>query len=275
MLPIKPEGWTSLQTLRSHLAGRLVRFSRNPHTGGNRVSRPVQNGAAFFETDLRYIFTMIPSVGDVPHDEYDDVDHAAHDLMDALDGMVNQALLEPLETPRTEEPKDTQAPSSNNIGALSNWYPRLGSLLTLVEVSTGQFELVIGQDSPLFVLPDGQAGNVAMDCLTRMKRPLERVSNGARKQHGPQLDQLLAADSLSLSEESSQSQHGAPRKPASVVVNALFNDIRQGNCGKLHEIKLKVPEEWQDGLLETPLDMFLSCCLDQGGWHQTKCGSFQ
>ncbi|KAL4967819.1 nucleoside phosphorylase domain-containing protein, partial [Aspergillus stella-maris] len=53
----------------------------------------------------------------------------------------------------------------------------------------------------------------------------------------------------------------------------LFKSLQQRSCGKSHEIKLKVPEE-RSGSQEDPLDMFLSCCVDQTGWHQAQCGTF-
>ncbi|KAJ5279985.1 hypothetical protein N7478_005357 [Penicillium angulare] len=156
MLPIRKIGWTSLQALRSHLAGKLIRFKRNENAVGGNPTRQVQNDAAFFEADLRYIFTMIPTVADVPYNEHkedSELNKILHDLLTALDGMVNRCVIDSFDAPRTEESK-----LQSHDTTLLNYYPQLYTMLTILEASAGQFNLTTGQGSPLFVLPEGQLG---------------------------------------------------------------------------------------------------------------------
>ncbi|KAJ5675984.1 hypothetical protein N7462_008881 [Penicillium macrosclerotiorum] len=267
MFSTRPVSWASLQTLRSHLNGRLVRFRRNDNAANSSLLRQVQNDVDFFEADLRYIFMIIPTVTDIPDDEYDELNQLSHNLLTALDGMVNQDFIKAFKAPKTGGPRT----GAHDI-IIGNPYPRLCSIITLLETSSSHFHLITGQDS-LFVLIEGQTRVVAMDALAHMKEVLERLANGAREHKYPRLSQKPPTD-LSA-EKPSGAQDGVPRKHASLVVNTLFRDIRQRSCGKQHEIKLKVPGDWQTGPQKTVLDMFLSCCLDQEAWHRTRFGNFQ
>ncbi|KAL2824365.1 hypothetical protein BDW59DRAFT_147550 [Aspergillus cavernicola] len=270
MLPTASVSWNSLQTLRSRLSGRLAKFSRSDIAAGASLSlQKLQNDAAFFETDLRYIFTTIPMIVSVPDNAYDDFEQRVQELLAALNDIVNQDLIEALEALKRQtsdsfDNSSEQSTVSHDLAALGQQYPRLSSLFTLLETSTAQFNLTTSQGSSLFILPQGQAADVALNCVAHIKRHLGNFLYDAQKQPSP----------LPL-KQAAEPQDTAPRKYASVVVNTIFKELQQRNCGKSHEIKLKVSDDWQTGLHDVPLDMFLSCCLDQRGWHQAKCGSFQ
>lgn len=278
MLPTESLGWNGLQALKSRLSGRLVRFTRNrvPH------SRPykLQNDAAFFEVDLRHIFTITPTIFDIPEDDYDYMDEVAQKLLVSLNEMVNGDLIERLEGLNSQESKSSENVSSKcsrtapyDIMVLGDTYPRLSALFGFLENSTDQFNLAMGPGSCLFRLSQGQAGTIAMENVTKWRLFLEQIAT--RKQKSLAFQPISPHGAELLSTESTQNQLDFRQKRASIVVHAMFKEFRQYNCGKTHEIKLRVSDEWQTGSHQAALDMFVSCCPDDSVWQEAKCGSFR
>lgn len=262
MLLTKSLGWNGIQILKSRLTGRLAKFVRNTKPD----SRPhkLQNDAAFFEIDLRYVLTATPVVVEFSEHDYADMDQLARDLLKSLNDMVNGDLIGPLEEARI---------GPHDLSLLGDSYPRLTSLVGFLDASTGQFNLTTGLDAFIFKLPEGQAGNIAMERISKLKAFLERFMADTQKSQGfktisqPQVELPEDFPSLKL-----------PRvheKRASVVVNTIFNEFRQLSCPETHEIKLRVSDEWQTGPSHITLDMFLSCCFSGNTWQEAKCGTFQ
>ena len=278
MLPNESLGWNGLQALKARLSGRLVRFTRNRIPN----SRPhkLQNDAAFFEVDLRHIFTITPTTFDISEDDYHFMDELAQNLLASLNEMVNRDLIEVFDEPKSQESRSSESVSSkcsrttpHDIAALGDSYPRLGALFDFLGNSTDDFNLATGQGSLLFTLPEGQAGNMAMDHVIKWKRFLEQYATGTQESQifrpvFPQKEEFPST-------ESTQNHSDLRQKRASVVIDAIFKEFRQYNCGKTHEIKLRVSDEWQTGSHQTALDMFVSCCPDGSVWQEAKCGSFQ
>ncbi|KAL4734587.1 hypothetical protein BDV11DRAFT_197964 [Aspergillus similis] len=280
MLPTVSPGWSSLQTVRSRLSGRLSRFSRSDDDACESSSQTLQNKIAFLETDLRHLFITIPSIATIPEENVHRFERCAQDLLSALNDIVNVDLVEALTalktTARSTDGLSDEGANSHDLVPLAEHYPDLSRLLSLLETSPGQFSLVTDQGSSLFVLPEGQDGDAVMTSVAEIKDLLSRVPEDANKQPTSlTLPLPTDDDSCTTLDQAAGHQHTAPRRYASSIVNALFEDIRQRNCGKLHEIKLKVSDEWQTSAREVPLDMFFSCCLDPMAWHEAKCGPIQ
>ncbi|KAL2785413.1 hypothetical protein BJX66DRAFT_329312 [Aspergillus keveii] len=268
MLPTKLPGWRSLQTLQSRLFGRLARFAKGDDGASGSRSQASQNQAAFFETDLRTLFTTIPMVLAIP----------AQELLVLLNKIVNHDLVAAL-----DDLKEKAAPNSSrdvtdlhDLAPLSEQYPNISSLLAVLKASTAKFNLVNDQEVSLFILPAGQAGHAALKCVAEMNQVLSQIIYDANKQPtslDPQLP--TEGESSAILDRPAEGHDSVPRRYASVILNTLLGNIRQRHCGKLHEMKLKVSDDWQAGTREVPLELFLSCCLDQKGWHHAKCSPAQ
>ncbi|PGH17687.1 hypothetical protein AJ79_01049 [Helicocarpus griseus UAMH5409] len=275
MLSTESLGWNGLQALKSRLSGRLSRFTRSK-TLSSRPDRS-QNDAAFFEADLRYIFTATPVVVDLSEHDYADMDRTTEELLVSLDYMVNDDLVNIPETSIPRSPDNTLpeplSPKPHDITLLAKNYPRLSSLLASLDASSGQFNLTTGAGS-LFALPLGKARSIAMDRVAQWKTLLERFAGGNKKSQDPQVTSLPQAE-FELLVKPTHEQSGGYQKHASVLVNAIFEEFRQRNCVGTHEIKLRVPDERQGGTGKAVLDMFVSSCSDGDVWQQAVCGSFQ
>ncbi|KAJ5560391.1 hypothetical protein N7513_002790 [Penicillium frequentans] len=277
MLPTESLGWNGLQALKSRLSGRLERFTRDKTS----IRRPqkLQNDAAFFEVDLRHISTITPTVFDISQDDYYYMDEAAQNLLASLNEMVNRDIFEHSAESNDQESRSFESVSSkcsrtgaHDITVLGDTYPQLSALFAFLDNSTDHFNLTMGPGSLLFELPQGQAGIIAMDHVTKWKTFLERFASSTQESQAFQ--QIPSQQEGLLSTESTQSQLGLRQKRASIVVDAIFKEFRKYDCGKTHEIKLKVSDEWQTGPHQTALDMFVSCCPDGSIWQEAKCGSF-
>lgn len=280
MLPTVSPGWSSLQTVRSRLSGRLSRFSRSDNDACESSSQTLQNKIAFLETDLRHSFITISSITTIPEENVHRFERCAQDLLSALNDIVNVDLVEALTalktTARSTDGLSDEGANSHDLVPLAEHYPALSRLLSLLETSPGQFSLVTDQGSSLFVLPEGQDGDAVMTSVAEIKDLLSRVPEDANKQPTSlTLPLPTDDDSCTTLDQAAGHQQTAPRRYASSIVNAVFEDIRQRNCGKLHEIKLKVSDEWQTSAREVPLEMFFSCCLDPMAWHEAKCRPIQ
>ncbi|KAL4807925.1 hypothetical protein BDV18DRAFT_168144 [Aspergillus unguis] len=251
--------WASLRAFQSRLVGRLVRFASGGKSDrASLLSQQRQNTAAFLEADLRYILTVIPMVLDVPGSDLDTINETAHKFLTSLDAVVNDGLFDPV-----GEGRRGISTATNDIADLS-LYPRLGHMLTFVDTSCSRFNLVTGQERTLFWLPDGQKIDDLTNCIAQMKQLLDRLVMNSGKE----------TSQLNEPPEQSNPQATVHERYASAVVDRIFAETRHGPCGRRHEIKLKVPDALQTDKWQTPLDMFLSCCLDENGWHQARCGHF-
>lgn len=274
MLPTKSIGWNALQALKSRLSGRLARFKRN-NAHDVRPDKS-QNDAAFFETDLRYIFTAPYTINDFAQDEYYEVDQKALDLLASLDDMVDRGLVEPRGRSNSEgpsEPPDHHETIPHDISMISNNFPRLGALIDFLDTSLEQFNLAQGPGSVLFILPQGDAGSLAIRRLSELKKILELSAAGAQNPQSSQFPAFKRCETLV--EEKIHTKSTMRQKNASVIIDAMFKQFRQGNCGEVHEIKLRVPDEWQAGNHQSVLDMFVSSGPSGTLWQETQCGPFQ
>ncbi|KAJ0414789.1 hypothetical protein BJY00DRAFT_294461, partial [Aspergillus carlsbadensis] len=255
-------GWESLQALRSHLAGRMVGFKRNAYSVRRGLSPLGQNDATFFETDLRYIFTIIPTAEGISATDYEVLNRASHNLLSFLNKIVNERFTlcsEPLWT------HGSKIESHNTT--LGKCYPRLRAVVSYIEASNDQFNLIAGEGPSLFVLPEGPARNIALKYVAQVKNTLELSTNGTWKEEAPQSSQLRTTDLPT--QDPLSDRHRTPPKHTSIVVNTLFRDIQERNCGRAHQVRLKVPKDWRPGP-ETTLNMLLSCCVDECCWRQTE-----
>ncbi|KAK2799725.1 hypothetical protein FQN50_008373 [Emmonsiellopsis sp. PD_5] len=279
MLPTESLGWNGLQALKSRLCGRLSRFARDNSIAGRPDKS--QNDAAFFEADLRCIIMTTPAVVDISDDEYYAMDQTAQRLLESLNDMVNGDLVDPLESPVDQGLKSFESDlpqhilgASYDVTMFGDRYPRLRSLIVFLENSAGQFTLTTRPGPWLFTISQGHAGRIAIDRVAKWKTFLQRFATGREKSWNPQVMPLLPRNET-LPKESAQEQPGTHQKWASIVVNAIFKNFQEHNCGRTHEIRLRVSDDWQIYPGQPTLDMFVSCCPDREAWQQAKCGAFQ
>lgn len=275
MLPTESIGWNVLQALKSRLSGRLARFKRDISYDGR--PNKSQNDAAFFETDLRYIFMTTYAISGFAQNEYDGMDQKALDLLASLDSMVNRGLIEPLGQPNnslgSSEPHSHHETSPHDIAIIASNFPRLGALMDFLDTSSEQFNLAQGPGPALFALPQGDAGSLAIQRLSEWKKILERFATDAHNSQHSQFSTLKRGETSANGKTRTRST--MQQKNAGVVIDAIFRDFSLRNCGEVHEIKLKVPDEWQTDNRQSVLDIFVSSCPSGTHWQETQCGPFQ
>lgn len=266
MLLTEPPGWNGLLALKSHICSRLARFSRtiSPSTACN--------AAAFFDADLRYILTI--TLVELPENDYSELNQAALNLLSSLNDIVNEDLVNPSHGPASSSLGSPEPHLHNGLAIIGDRYPRLNSLISFLESTSGQYNLVTGPRT-LFKLLENQAGKLAIERVLAWKELLERTIAGVKelkRLNLPTAQQQELKDSPES--PSTPAEPSARQSTASAVIDAIFKDFCQRDCGTLHEIKLKVSDEWQSGAQQSALDMFMSVCNEMV-WQEAKCGPFK
>lgn len=275
-LPTESFGWNYLQTLKSRLLGRLAGLvqSRRP----SDRPRKLDNDAAFFEDDLRYILTAKSVIVQLSEERYKDMDKMALSLLDVLNDTVNGDLIELEEEQdrcRSELPEHSSS-KLYDIVALDSRYRRLKAMFCFLQARPKvPFSLATGPEPNLFKLPPDGYGKIARGYAQNWRAFLDRLSAEAVISQGLQYISLQA---MGLSaEELSGDQSDLLEKRASVVVDIMFKEFRQLNCAevRMHEIRLKLSGLYS-GPPQPALDMFISCCQNGTSdiWHEAQCGSF-
>jgi hypothetical protein len=275
-LPTESLGWSGLQALKSQLSGRLAGLvlDRRP---SDRPSR-LDNDAAFFEDDLRYILTAKSVIVQLSEERYKDMDNMALSLLDVLNDTVNGDLIELQEVRdrcRSELPEHS-SPKPHDITVLGSRYRHLSAMFCFLQARPeDRFSLATGPDPLLFILPPGGYGKVARGHAKNWRAFLDRLSAEAAISQGLQFISLQA---MGLSaEELSDDQSDLLERRASMVVDVIFKEFRQLNCAdvRTHEIKLRLSGLYS-GPPQPALDVFVSCCPNWTSdmWHEARCGSF-
>lgn len=268
-------GWNYLQTLKSLLSGRLAEPVVNRRPGG----RPgkLENDAAFFEDDLRYILKANSTITQLSEERYKDMDKMALSLLDVLNSNVNRALVE---CQSEEDHCDIEMPEhisnqSHDATNLDSRYKHLNALRALLlGHSLDRFNLASGPKPVLFRLSSGGYGEVARGHTKVWRAFLDRLSAEARIDQGLQTISLQA---MGLSTEEPGNDHSELlEKRASVVVNFIFKEFRRLDCAgvKTHEIRLRLSGLYSGPPLTT-LDLFVSSCPNENHtWHEAECSPF-
>ncbi|KAL2859987.1 5'-methylthioadenosine/S-adenosylhomocysteine nucleosidase family protein [Aspergillus lucknowensis] len=262
MLLTDSPGWNSLQALRSHLSGRLARFTRAIAPSAPVKARKWRNDAAFLDAGLRYIITATPATIEQPDNDSSEIDQTALNLLSSLNDIVNNDLVKPSQAPERH--------SQDGMANLGDQYPGLNSLVNFIEYTPGEYNLITGPRA-LFKLPENQIGKTEIDRVIASKELLERSILGAKEPKNVNLPTVQQPDTPEspLAQEKPDLQ----QRTASAVIDAIFKDFRQRDCGISHEVKLGISDEWQSDTHQAAFDMFISVCHEMV-WQEAKCGSF-
>ncbi|MCJ1461420.1 hypothetical protein MMC07_000017 [Pseudocyphellaria aurata] len=269
-LPTESLGWNDLQTLKSQLLGRLKGLVLDRL----RVDRPrrLDNDAAFFENDLRYILMAKPVNTQLSEERYKDMENMALRLLDVLNEIVNSDLIELREERDPLGPKLPEQSNSKTHDRFDNRYRRLNAMLSFLQArSIARFSLATGPEA-LFKLPPDGYGKFAKGHAKKWRAFLDSLSADAEIGQG---QQSISLQAMGLPAEALSDDQLKNR--ASVVVRVMFKEFRQLDCAdvRMHEIRLRL-----SGLYSSPpsptLDMFVSCCQNEMSniWHEAECGSF-
>lgn len=270
MLPTESEGWNALHALKSLLSGRLARFKR--HTLDDSRPHKSQNDAAFLETDLRYILTVPYPVIDLSESEFYDMHHKTMDLLTSLNRMVSQHLIEPRRKPASQQsivPVGYNKTNLHDIDILRNEFPRLGALLSLPGTSLEQVDLINGPGITLFMLPQGEPRRLVIEKIHDWKNLLVRfiaLAQNPRSYRIPAVSRSGPSPEVEIDTKTNRRQNNT-----SAIIDAILRDFKQHSCKEVHEIKFKVPDEWQTGERQSGLDMFVSSGPDGDLWKETQC----
>jgi hypothetical protein len=279
MLASESLEWNWLQAIRSRLVGRLAWFTKK-RAWDDRPDR-LENDAALFETDLRYILKPTQLPMELSEDDFGGFVEMTENLLTSLNEMVNEGLINAsgeLSRQEYESPEavyfhnDPNRPS-HEIEMLGDRHENLGALLRFLDTSTGKFNLASGPNLSLFILPRWAARAQVISRVTEWKLFTERLAADALLRQGFQTAPQSSTSSLVT--EPPEDEADMLQRQASIVVNAIFRQFQMLKCRKLHEIKLQVSEEVYTRQRQSALDMFMSCCLHEDQWHQAQCESFR
>lgn len=289
LVPItQSSGWNCLQTLSACVSGRLGRYSR----GGGPHSRPKTRGnrAALIEMDLYTVIRAQHPESDLTQEAFDEVDQAALNLLRSLSTMAN------LQLPMGKKASTDLGMSSKASESQENYNTELRAKVDEVAKLGADFErlhklmryllspFVIAEERhfslgtgpfPLFTLPPGDPGELAIGRLTIWRRILETL---------PGMSQTFDDSShVSLETTAESSGRGAFDESlgnrVSSVVGAIFKEFRYLSCVRktTHEIRLHVSDELYTTRpgREPNLDMFISSCPGSNLiWQNARCGDF-
>lgn len=267
MLPTESLAWIGFQALKVRLAGRLAAFASRKAT----VDRPtkVQNDADLLDCDLRDIFKTTTLDVDLSNEDFDDLDQSAHDLLISLNHMVNEDFIE------GNIDDENSHSDSHDITKITSVYPKLVALMLFLDASDHrQFDLVSDPSLSLFILPYGEIGNQSLSqVITAWKAVLQRLvarSDQSRSWHGISQPQMRVG---ALDPE--RPQPAVAQNPVGIVMDAIFKEFQQVNCGMTHEVKLRVLDELHTSSQRPKIEMLMSCCQSECDWQEAVCDSIQ
>jgi hypothetical protein len=258
MLATESLSWNGLLALRSRLDGRLSRYSRSAKHKGRRGKR--ENNVVFFESDLRLILEMTTKITEISEVDFYELDRNMQNLLSMLNDNVNKDwIMAPKGSPRPR-------PSSSftDLASLGRVYPQFVSVLHYLDSPFEQVNLTSGPGVLLFKLPHGEAGSRAMTYLADCKSFLNRVSTDVHQSR-----------SHSARDYPKTTRKHAPvlEMHTSIMVNKIFKEFRKLECKASHDIRLRVPMQTTASVGQPTMDMFISSCLTQNHWQETRCDS--
>ncbi|KAL6859274.1 purine and uridine phosphorylase [Trichoderma novae-zelandiae] len=267
MLPTESLAWIGFQALKVRLAGRLAAFTHR-RASANRPTR-VQNDADLLDCDLRDIFKTPTLDVDLPVADFEDLDQRAHDLLSSLDCMANEEYTKG----HTYDDGTVSRSDSHDITQIGSVYPNLAALMLFLDASEyRQFNLASDPSFSLFIPPHGKTTDQALNQVAAWRTVLQRLVVRS--------DQSQSWHRISQPQMSIRAMKPEPNRPPStqnpvgVVMDALFKEFEQVDCGVTHEIKLRVLEELHTAGSHWPkIEMLMSCCQSGGDWQEAICDS--
>ncbi|KAK4182149.1 nucleoside phosphorylase [Podospora australis] len=275
MLPTRSAAWNGFQALKSRLIGRLAAFSGEQSHASGRPSQ-LENDADLLEFDLRDIFSASHIIADIPVVTYSNMEQTVQNFLHYLNTIVNRDFINSHSDSFRGRSSSLSERGSLpcDIKILSQQYRQLGALAELLDTrSSGYFNLVAGPGSKLlFELPEGYERGDILEATRKWRELIEELAVQSRHSLPDQPVGLLD-HSIYYAEETGKNQPEPQglQKRASVIVNSIFKEFKQQRCAEGHELKLRVSNEWYAGSNQKPLDILLSCCLDEEFWQDTQC----
>ncbi|KAH0499574.1 hypothetical protein TgHK011_006756 [Trichoderma gracile] len=269
MLPTESLSWIGFQALKVRLAGRLASFTHRKTTA-NRPTR-VQNDADLLDCDLRDILkTTTPDV-DLSVADFEDLDRKAHDLLSALDRMVNEDYTRDL----TDHDEEDYRDDPHDIGKIGRVYPNLAALMLFLDGSNSrQFNLASDPSSSLFIPAHGEIMTQALNHVAAWRTLLQKLAGRTDRSQG-----WHGIAQRQTSMETTKPQLSRPpvtQNPVGAVMDAIFKEFEKGNCGMMHEVKLRVLDEVHTAGSHWPkIEMLISCCQSECDWQEAICDSIQ
>lgn len=266
MLPTESLGWIGFQALKVRLVGRLAPFASRKAS----VDRPtrIQNDADLLDCDLRDILKTATLDVDLSVKEYHDLHQRAHGLLVSLDHMVNEEFI------AGYEDDDNSLGDSHDIKKVDSVYPRLAELMRFLDTSNrSQFDLLSDPSSSLFTLPSGAIRNQAISQIAAWKAALQRLtarSDQSQSRHDAFWPQMRPDEP-----KPKLHQNTVMQNPVGIVMDAIFKEFQQVNCGMTHEIKLRVLDELHADSNRPKIEMLMSCCQSGCDWQEAVCDPIQ
>lgn len=247
-----------LQAFRSHHKRLESKNQYQPLDQSQRrlESVEVRNATGFFDTGLRQILTngdFNTIVENKLEHQKDEIQSHLEALCAMLDRLVNVDLLS----------HDPAMPPDQDKACL---YPRLSSLLQLLDVTSWDFELATGQGNILFRLASEGDAIEARDLVHRFNDFFSST---------PQIP--TRAERLEQPASAPWQRRNELRDRAVTGLGSLFSHVprEQSEECEGHQILVMLPD-WesigrQATELRPKLDLFLSTCSDSAKWHAAHC----
>ncbi|KAL6895423.1 purine and uridine phosphorylase [Trichoderma longibrachiatum] len=269
MLPTESLAWIGFQALKVRLAGRLAAFTHRKPIA-NRPTR-VQNDADLLDCDLRDVFKTATLDVDLSVADFEDLDHRAHDLLSSLDRMVNEDYTQG----HTEDDREHYYTDSHDIRKIGTVYPNLAALMLFLDESDSRhFNLASDPSSSLFIPAYGETRIQALNHVAAWRTSLQKLASRTEQSQG--WDGIVQRQTSIGATKPERSRLPVAQNPVGVVMDAIFKEFEQVDCGMAHEVKLRVLDELHAAGSHWPkIEMLISCCQAECDWQEAICDSIQ
>ncbi|KAK1241764.1 hypothetical protein MKX07_007587, partial [Trichoderma sp. CBMAI-0711] len=278
MLPTESLSWIGLQALNVRLAGRLAAFTHRKTTA-HRPTR-VQNDADLLDCDLRDLLKTTTLDVDLSDADFEDLDRRAHDLLSSLDRMVNEDYTrghtgDDNDDEEGDDGEGYRSGDSHDIEKIGSLYPNLAALMLFLDESgSRQFNLASDPSSSLFIPANGETITQALSHVATWRTFFQKLA--ARTDRSPGWHGIVRRQTSMGATKPGRSRPPDVQNPVGVVMDAIFKEFERGNCGMMHEVKLRVLDELHTAGSNWPkIEMLISGCRSECDWQEAICDSIQ
>ncbi|PTB65209.1 purine and uridine phosphorylase [Trichoderma citrinoviride] len=164
---------------------------------------------------------------------------------------------------------------SHDIAKIGSVYPNLAALMLFLDESDyRQFDLASDPSSSLFISACGETIIQALKHVAAWRTVLQRLmsrSDQFQGWHG-----ILQRQTSIGGMQPERSRPPVIQNPVGVMMDAIFKEFEQVNCGMTHEVKLRVLDELHTAESQhLKIEMLISGCQSECDWQEAICDSIQ
>ncbi|ETS03837.1 purine and uridine phosphorylase [Trichoderma reesei RUT C-30] len=164
---------------------------------------------------------------------------------------------------------------SHDIKKIGSLYPNLAALMLFLDESgSRQLNLASDPSSSIFIPAYGETMTQVLNHVAAWRTFLHKLA--ARKDRSQDWHGIVQRQTSKAATKPERSRPLVAQNPVGVVMDAIFKEFEQGNCGMMHEVKLRVLDELHTAGSNWPkIEMLISGCRSECDWQEAICDSIQ